>query len=168
MRIELRERTEDHVRIYFEKTRDPDIQSVLPSSATSLDQALENFHRSTLPGASSYGRTIYADGAYIGDIWAYCIDPEETPQAMLSYCIFEKSCWHCGIMTKAVALFLADILPRFQLKSVGAFTYAANTASIRVLEKNGFVEKERFREDGIESLYLQRDNTALITISDPL
>ena len=155
MNIELQKRTADHVRIYFEQTQDAQIDRMLPRSVETLEQALANFEQTLLPDASSYGRTIYADGRYIGDIWCYCIDPKETPNAMLSYCIFEKECWGKGIASQAVSLFLKDIIPRFSLQSIGAFTYADNIASICVLEKNGFTAQESFVEDGRESVYLE-------------
>ena len=43
--------------------------------------------------------------------------------------------------------------------SLGAFTFASNIASIRVLEKNGFTRREEFEEDGILSCYLQVECT---------
>ena len=106
MEITLQERTADHVRIYFERMQDDQIDRMLPRSVNSLDQALENFAQTKLLDAKSYGKTIYADDRYIGDIWCYCIDPKETPKAMLSYCIFEKSCWGKGIASRALSLFL--------------------------------------------------------------
>ncbi len=155
--IELRERTEEHVRIYFEKTQDAQIASMLPQAAQTVEQAVENFRKTLLSGAASYGRTIYVDGAYAGDIWCYCIDLDDEPNAMLSYCLFEKKLWNKGIATEAVELFLADIISRFGLKSVGAFAYCSNVASLRVMEKNGFRQVETFLEDGVESAYYQKE-----------
>jgi len=160
MKIELRERKEIHVRTYFARTRDPEIMAMLPQTAETAEQAVADFHRTQLPGATSYGRTIYADGEYVGDIWCYCIDPNDEPNAMLSYCIFEKSYWRKGIATEALALFLEEIVPRFSLKTVGAFAYCSNAASARVLEKNGFIKLEEFTEDGVLSAYYQKE-TAL-------
>lgn len=37
-------------------------------------------------------------------------------------------------------LFIAEIVPKFNLKTLGAFTFASNIASIRVLEKKGFTK----------------------------
>ena len=159
MTIELKERTEQHVLTYFDRTQDPDIRCTLPQSARTAAQAVEQFHATLLPGATSYGRTVYVDGEYVGDIWCYCIDPTDTPQTMVSYCLFEKALWSKGIMTRALQLFLDDILPRFSLRSVGAFTYADHIASIRVLEKVGFAVQEEFTEDGVKSVYLQLDVT---------
>lgn len=157
MKIELRERTEAHVRTYFEKTRDAEIQAMLPQAAATEEQAVEDFRKTKFPGAASYGRTIYVEDAYVGDIWCCCIDRNDEPNAMLSYCLFEKTLWGKGIATVALKQFLEDIVPRFGLNSVGAFAYCTNTASLRVLEKNGFAAAERFVEDGVESAYYQID-----------
>ena len=162
MKVELKERTESHVRTYFGRTQDTEIQAMLPQSASTVEQALENYRRTLLPNAASYGRTIYADGVYAGDIWCYCIDLSEEPNAMLSYCLFEKSLWGKGITTEALHQFLADIVPRFGLKSVGAFTYSANAPSIRVLLKNGFAVVEAFSENGVLSKYLQKNTEDML------
>lgn len=157
MRLELKERTADHVRTYFSRTRDPEIRAVLPQTAQTVEQAVADFEKTLLPGATSFGRTIYADGAYAGDIWCYCIDPEEEPNAMISYCLFEKELWNKGIATEALRQFELEIVPRFALKSLGAFTYCDNISSIRVLEKNGFAKMEEFTEDGRRSVYYQKE-----------
>ncbi len=156
MKIELRDRTADTVIIYFRSTRDPEVQKYLPQKAQTESEALADFAKTQQPGATSYGRTIYADGNYIGDIWCYCTQQDE-PNAMVSYCIFEKSYWGKGIATESLRMFLAEIAERFGLKSLGAFTYSANKSSIKVLLKNGFTDAETFIEDGIESKYFQKD-----------
>ena len=157
MNITLRERTVETVRIYFEKASTPQIKKLLPQKAKTVEEALADFEKTLLPDATSFGRTIYADGQYVGDIWCYCIDPDETPNCMLSYCVFEPDYWSRGIATKAVSLFIEEIYAKYAVKSIGAFTYAHNLASIRVLEKNHFAIKEEFVEDGVLSQYLQRD-----------
>lgn len=159
---ELKERTESHVRIYFERTQDREIQAMMPQTVTILDQALENYRKTLQPNAASYGRTVYADGVYVGDIWCYCIDPAQKPNAMISYCLFDKSCWGKGIASAALAQFLSDIVPRFGLVSLGAFTYSTNAPSIRVLLKNGFSEVEEFVDAGVVSKYFQKQ------MEDPL
>ena len=155
MRIELKDRTADTVVTYFQATRDPEVRKYLPQKATTETKALADFVKTQQPGASSYGRTIYADGNYIGDVWCYCIQQDE-PNAMVSYCIFDKEYWCKGIATEALRMFLIEIVKKFGLKSVGAFTYSANESSIKVLLKNGFIDAETFVEDSIESKYFQR------------
>ena len=160
MTVELKERTEAHVRTYFARTRDPEIQALIPQTAQSVEQAVADYEKTLLPGATSFGRTVYVDGVYAGDIWCYCIDLAEEPNAMVSYCLFEKSLWNRGVATEALKQFELEIVPRFCLKSLGAFTYCDNIPSIRVLEKNGFEKMEEFTEDGRRSVYYQKEVTA--------
>jgi len=156
MNIILGERTKETVQIYFEKAKQPEIRSVLPQKAKTVEEALEDFEKSLQPDATSYGKTIYVDGEYVGDIWCYYINKTEMPNAMLSYCVFEPQYWSKGIATRAVELFLEDIKSRYDLKTIGAFTYSDNIAPLKVLEKNGFCTEEEFEEDGRASKYLQR------------
>ena len=67
-------------------------------------------------------------------------------------CIRDRS---KGIATSAVNMFIKNVCERYNVKTIGAFTFAHNNASIRVLEKNGFVVIEEFEEDGVLSKYLQ-------------
>ena len=155
MELYLGNRTPQTVRTYFEKANLPEIKAVLPQKAKTVEEALADYRETLLPNAHSYGRTIMANGNYIGDIWCYCIDGKEDPNAMLSYCIFEKAYWSRGIATRAVAMFLKEVQARYALNSIGAFTFSDNPASIRVLEKNGFTQLEEFSEDGRASKYFQ-------------
>lgn len=155
MDITLGTRTADTVRIYFEKARHPQIKKLLPQKAQSVEEALADYEKTLLPGAASFGQTILLDGQYIGDIWCYCIDPEDTPNCMVSFCIFETGCWSKGIATAALGLFLPVIREKYGIRTVGAFTYSHNRPSMRVLQKNGFTAMEEFEEDGVLSVYLQ-------------
>ena len=155
MDIYLGDRTAETVRAYFEKANQPEIKAVLPQKAQTVEEALADYAETLHPNANSYGRTIIANGNYIGDIWCYCIDINEEPNAMLSYCILEKAYWSQGIATATIAMFLKEVQARYALNTIGAFTFSDNLASIRVLEKNGFTELEEFSEDGRDSKYFQ-------------
>ena len=157
MQVELRERTEIHVRINYEKMKDPQIKAMIPMTEKTLEQAIADYEKTLLPGATSFGQTIYVDGVYVGDVWCYCMDPEEEPNAMISYCLFEKDLWNRGIATEALRQFELEIIPRFGLNSLGAFSYCDNIPSLRVLEKNGFAKIEEFTEDGRLSVYYQKE-----------
>ena len=141
--------------MYFEKANQPEIKAVLPQKAQTVEEALEDYGKTLLPDARSYGRTIVVNGNYIGDVWCYCIDMDEEPNAMLSYCIFEKAYWSQGIATEAIAMFLKEVRSKYALSTMGAFTFSDHLASIRVLEKNGFVELETFSEGGRDSKFFQ-------------
>ena len=153
MLITLGERTAETAAVYFRRTRDPQIQKVLPQRVKTLEEALADYEKTLEPGAKSYGRTICAGGRYVGDVWCYAMDRSGEPQAMVSYCVFERELWGRGIASEALGLFLEEVRERFGFEKIGAFTYASNAGSIRVLEKNGFRLAERFLENGVESLY---------------
>ena len=158
MVISLGTRTTETVRKYFFKAQDSEIKSVLPQEAQSVQEALDEYEKSLRPGASSYGRTILVGGAYIGDVWCYRIDNNDEPNAMLSYCVFEKEYWNRGIATEAVRLFLKEVSARYGLRTMGAFTYADNIPSIRVLENNGFHMTEEFEENGRLSVFFLNED----------
>ena len=155
MLITLKNRTADSVRIYYEKANKTEIKRVLPQKAKTVEEALEDYEQTLLPNAKSFGQTVYADGKYVGDIWCYCIDINDEPNCMLSFCIFELEYWSKGIATTAVKMFIQNICARYHVKTIGAFTFAHNQASIRVLEKNGFIVMEESEEGGVLSKYFQ-------------
>ena len=155
MVITLGERTAETVRIYFEKANRPEIKKVLPQKAKTMEEALADYEKTRLPGATSFGQTILADGRYVGDIWCYCINIDDEPNCMVSFCVFELESWSKGIATAALKLFIEAIRAKYGVKTIGAFTYANNLASISVLEKNGFSVMEEFEENGVLSKYLQ-------------
>lgn len=161
MVITLEQRTADTVKIYFEKASNPAIKAVLPQKAKTVEEALEDYEETLLPGATSFGQTVHVDGKYVGDVWCYCIDPNDEPNCMLSYCIFEPEYWGKGIATTAIGMFLRNVCGKYPVKTVGAFTFAHNAASIKVLEKNGFSTIEEFEEDGVLSKYLQWEKEEL-------
>lgn len=154
--VELKERTRENVICYFEKVQDEEIKRFLPQKARSVEEEISDFEKTLLPDATSFGCTIYVNANYVGDVWAYCIGGDE-PNAMLSFCVFEKSLWGKGIASEAVRIFLDGMKEKYSLRSMGAFTFSNNQASINVLMKNGFQEKETFTENGVESKYFQTD-----------
>ena len=155
MVITLGERTAETVKIYFEKANKQEIKRVLPQKAKTVEEALADYEKTLLPNAGSFGQIICVDGQYIGDVWCYCIDMDDEPNCMISFCIFETDLWSKGIATNAVNLFIKNICTKYNIKTIGAFTFSSNEASIRVLEKNGFSVMEEFEEDGVLSKYLQ-------------
>lgn len=157
MDIVLGSRTAESAAHSFEQMNTPAIRATLPMKAKTAEEAAEDFRISQLPGASSFGRTILADGRHVGDVWCYGIDPDGTPGAMVSYCVFERALWGQGVAFTALARFLPEIAGKYGLKTVGAFTFADNLSSIRILEKNGFQLMEEFVEDGVPSRYYQLD-----------
>lgn len=155
--VALGERTAQTAAHSFEKMNTAAIRKTLPMKAKTVDEAVADFHASQNPGASSFGRTILADGQHVGDVWCYALHQEDEPDAMVSYCVFAPELWGRGAATQALKLFLDEIVPKYAVKTVGAFTFSENIPSIRVLEKNGFRLMEEFTEGGVPSRYYQLD-----------
>lgn len=153
--VTLGERTAETAAFSFQRMNTEAIRKTLPMRAQTVEEAVADFHASLRPDASSFGRAILADGRHVGDVWCYALRTGDGPDAMVSFCVFEPSRWGQGIASRALALFLEEIVPRFGLDAVGAFTYSDNLPSLRVLEKNGFRPVEEFTEEGIPSTYLE-------------
>lgn len=155
MNATLGTRTKEHVRTFWEKTQDQEIQAMFPASIASLEEALTLFETSKRDDATSFGRIILDQNTYIGDIWCYGIDEKNEKMAMLSIVIFDKAYWGKGIASAMIPQFLDEIFERYHLETIGAFTYATNTRSIQALKKSGFHPVESFEENGVESVYLE-------------
>ena len=163
MKVELRERTEETVRIYFETVRRQGLDRTLPQRAKTAEEAVsrgEDLGYENLPLANqtSYSLVKGVDdqnGTYAGDVWCYAMDEGGEPQAMVSYCVFEEYQGK-GVAAEGVSLFLKDTDGRYGCKSYGAFVYLDNIPSVRVLEKCGFRLMEEI-EEGRLSGYFQLD-----------
>lgn len=66
MRVELGTRTAETVAVYFERAQQDIIRRTLPQKAQTLEEALRDYEDTLRPDAESFGRTILADGAYVG------------------------------------------------------------------------------------------------------
>lgn len=155
MGIMLKTRTREHVMIFWDKTQDEEIKRLFPFSIESLEKALILFEESLKEDALSYGKVIYFEGKYIGDIWCYSIDEDNEKVAMLSVVIFEKEQWGKGIAAEATEAFIKQIFNKYDIERIGAFTYSNNYRSIGILKKVGFSEIETFIQGDVESKYFE-------------
>lgn len=151
----LKGREKEHVLVFWDKTRDEEIQKLFPFSINSLEESIKLFEESLKANAISYGKVIYYNGQYIGDVWCYCIDEIDEKMCMLSIVIFDKESWGKGIGSKVIEKFSDDVFGKYNIEKIGAFTYSFNIGSKRCLEKAGFSEVEVFVENGIESSYYE-------------
>jgi Acetyltransferases, including N-acetylases of ribosomal proteins len=158
MDILLKPRTREHVITFWNKTQDEEIRRLFPFTTKSLEEALTLYEESLKEGASSYGRVIYFEGKYVGDIWCYGIDESDEKMAMMSIVIFEKELWGKGIGSEAAKAFVKEVFNKFNIEKMGAFTYSYNYGSIGLLQKAGFEKVETFVEDGVESAYFEIQN----------
>lgn len=155
MDIMLKTRTREHVMTFWNKVQDEELKRLFPFSIESLEKALILFEDSLKEDALSYGKVIYFEGKYIGDVWCYGIDESNEKMAMLSVVIFKKELWGKGIATEVLKVFIGEVFNKYDIEKIGAFTYSNNYGSIGLLKKVGFSEIETFVEDGIESVYFE-------------
>lgn len=155
LNINLRDRELNHVKIFWQESKDEVLRKLFPFQDQTIEEAIELYNQSLQPSATSFGKTIYADDCYIGDVWCYCIDQQEEKSCFLSIVIFDKAFWNKGIGAKVLRDFSGLIAKRYDINKICAFTYKSNTASIMTLEKVGFKCVEEFIEDGMTSLYYE-------------
>lgn len=131
MNIILKEYTEEHVCLFYEKTNNEEVMKWMYRPRTTLQDALDEWNR-----FSGFRNAIYVDGIYVGDIWLR--------DQLLGCCIFDMSYWNRGVASRALSMFLC----KYDLSKVGAFVYAENIGSRKVLEKLDFKCVHRFEEKG--------------------
>jgi len=101
----------------------------------------------TLADDSALTMAIVAGGEVAGNIGCW----EADGKRFVGYWI-GREFWGRGLATQA----LAELLDLVEARPLYAHVVKSNVASIRVLEKNGFVEVERHTgDDGIEELVLE-------------
>lgn len=88
---------------------------------------------------------IEVDGQAVGSIGLRFQGDVYRRTASIGYYLGEEY-WGRGIMTEAVGAFTAHAFRTFDLNRIEARVFARNTASGRVLERNGYVLEGRFRE----------------------
>ena len=101
----------------------------------------------TLASDSALTWTVVSDGAVAGNIGCW----EDDGRRLVGYWI-GREFWGRGLATQA----LAELLDVVDARPLHAYVAKSNVASIRVLEKCGFVKVgEHAGDDGIEELLLE-------------
>jgi len=137
----LREVRDEDLPVLFEIQTDPDGQHMAAFTDTSNDR--EKYlrkHRQLLADDTVLQRVVVADGEVVGSVASFVLagDTEVT------YWI-RRDFWGRGLATRA----LTALLEEQPVRPVFARAAHDNAASIRVLERNGFVrvgEEESFAE----------------------
>jgi len=92
---------------------------------------------------------IEVDGEAAGGIGIEQKTDVERVSAEIGYWLGE-SCWGRGIVTEALRAVTAEAFRRFELRRIYALPFADNPASVRVLEKAGYVLEGRLRQSAIK------------------
>ena len=130
----LREVEADDLPIFFEHQRDPDANHMAAFTSkdpTNRDAFLAHWARS-IDDEAIVIQTILCNEQVAGHVLSYPHEDFGKPE--VSYWL-DKTYWGQGIATRALSAFLS----RIQERPVYARVAADNAASLRVLEKCGFI-----------------------------
>jgi RimJ/RimL family protein N-acetyltransferase len=142
----LREVVEGDLPILYEHECDPEAAAMAAFPSRDRDAFMAHWAK-TLANDAALTMTIVADGEVAGNIGCW----EADGQRFVGYWI-GREFWGRGLATQA----LAELVGMVEARPLYAHVVKSNVASIRVLEKNGFVEVERHTsDDGIEELLLE-------------
>lgn len=130
--VTLREITPGDLAIFFAQQTDPEaVRMAAFTQEGKLDkEAFVARWTEILARPNNIGWTILSDGAVAGNIVSYVMGEEREVGYWLG-----KEFWGQGIATRALRLFLAEVVTS---RPLGARAASDNLGSLRVLEKCGF------------------------------
>lgn len=142
----LREVVEGDLPILYEHECDREAAAMAAFPSRDRDAFMAHWAK-TLANNAALTMAIVADGEVAGNIGCW----EADGHRFVGYWI-GREFWGRGLATQA----LAELVDMVEARPLYAHVVKSNVASIRVLEKNGFVEVERHTgDDGIEELVLE-------------
>ena len=112
-------------------------------------EAAKAFLKGSIAGLPRIHFCIDIDGAAVGGIGLRPGEDVHRHTAEFGYWLGEEF-WGRGIMTEIVPAFVDYSFKEFSLKRIFAMPHSSNPASVRVLEKAGFVFEGRLRKNVIK------------------
>jgi RimJ/RimL family protein N-acetyltransferase len=141
----LREVVEADLPVFYEYERDPEAAAMAVFPPRERDAFMAHWAR-TLADDSLLRRTVVSDGEVAGNIGCW----EDGGHMLVGYWI-GREFWGRGLATQA----LVELQGMVDARPLRAYVVRSNVASIRVLEKCGFVEVEEHTGGGIEEIVLE-------------
>jgi len=139
----LREVVEEDLPVFYEHQRDPEAAAMAVFPSRDRDVFMAHWAK-TLANDSALTWTVVSDGEVAGNIGCW----EADGRRFVGYWI-GREFWGRGLATRA----LAELVDLVDARPLYAHVAKSNVASIRVLEKCGFVEIDGHTgDDGIEEL----------------
>jgi RimJ/RimL family protein N-acetyltransferase len=146
--VVLREVVEDDLPIFFEHQRDPEGARMAAFTPRDREAFMAHWTTKVLGDPAAMAWTVVLDGDVAGNVVSWIQDGRR----LVGYWIGREH-WGKGVATRGLTAFL-DLVPT---RPLYAYVATSNAASIRVLEKCGFVrtgEDPGPAEDGIEELIM--------------
>ena len=142
----LREVVEADLPVFYEYERDREAAAMAAFPPRDRDAFMARWAK-TLADDSALTWAVVWDGAVAGNIGCW----EDDGRRLVGYWI-GREFWGRGLATQA----LAELLDVVDARPLHAYVVKSNVASIRVLEKCGFVKVgEHVSDDGINELLLE-------------
>ena len=142
----LREVVEADLPVFYEHQRDREAAAMAAFPPRERDAFMAHWAK-TLANDSALTWTVVSDGAVAGNIGCW----EDDGRRFVGYWI-GREFWGRGLATQA----LAELLDVVDARPLHAYVAKSNVASIRVLEKCGFVKVgEHAGQNGIVELLLE-------------
>lgn len=146
--VVLRDVSEDDLPIFFEQQLDPEASAMAAFPPRDRDAFMAHWHK-ILADDTTINQTILFAGAVAGNIVSF----EQEGQTQIGYWL-GRPFWGKGIASAALAAFLDQVNTR----PLYAHVANHNRASLRVLEKSGFmVCGQETCDDGVEECMLRLD-----------
>ena len=143
----LREVVEADLPVFYEHQLDPEATAMAAFPSRERDAFMAHWAK-TLANDSALTWTVVSDGAVAGNIGCW----EDDGRRLVGYWI-GREFWGRGLATQA----LEEVMDAVDARPLQAYVAKSNVASIRVLEKCGFVKiDEHDGEDGVVELLLER------------
>jgi RimJ/RimL family protein N-acetyltransferase len=149
--IRLREASQDDLPVFFEHQRDPVANEMAAFPARDLDAFMRHWTTAILGDEAAIAKTVLVNGRVAGNVLCF----ERDGAREVGYWI-GREFWGRGVATRALAALLAEVKERPLFAGVARH----NVASLRVLEKCGFVvvdQQPKPSEDGVEEVLLRLD-----------
>jgi RimJ/RimL family protein N-acetyltransferase len=142
----LREVVESDLPVFYEFERDAEAAEMAAFPPRERDAFMAHWAK-TLANETALTWTVVSDGAVAGNIGCW----EADGRRCVGYWI-GREFWGRGLATQA----LAEVVAMVDARPLRAYVVKSNVASIRVLEKCGFVEVDSHTGDGgVEELVLE-------------
>jgi RimJ/RimL family protein N-acetyltransferase len=144
--VELRDVAESDLPIFYEHQLDPEANRMAAFVARDRDAFMAHWAR-ILVDDSCIAKTVLVDGQVAGNVGSFDMEG----QRLVGYWIGKRH-WGKGVATRALSTFLELDTAR----PLHARVAASNVASIRVLEKCGYILCGReSHADGVEEFILE-------------
>ena len=144
MNVMLRDITEADLPAFYEHQADPAVAAMAGFTPRAHDEFFVHWRTKVLGDALTRKQAVVADGVLAGNVVAFFREGKR----LVGYW-YGREAWGRGIASAALAQFLELETHR----PLHAWVIPSNAASMRVLEKNGFVRgAQRVDDRGVEEI----------------